>query len=155
MALMPSHDKIVAPYKIYGENNIEPAALHQFYEFMKLESVIQGSLMPDAHHGYTVPIGSCIATRDVIFPSAIGYDIGCGVSALPLPYKREEVEKHATDIFNSIYRSIPTGLGGKNTHRRSKPIEDWDYSHLSRSEFLDDIMKNGGMADLASLGSGK
>jgi len=151
MPLMKSQDKITAPYRIFGEKNIEAGALNQFYEFMKLECVVQGALMPDSHHGYTVPIGAVIATRDIVFPSAIGFDIGCGVSALPLPYKRHEIEQYSKDIFNSIYRSVPSGLGGKN---QSKNIEDWDYNHLSRSEFLDNIMLNGGMTDLASLGSG-
>jgi tRNA-splicing ligase RtcB (3'-phosphate/5'-hydroxy nucleic acid ligase) len=151
---LKQQDKITAPYKIYGENFIEPQALAQFYEVMKLESVVQGALLPDAHLGYTMPIGMVCATRNVISPQFVGFDIGCGACALQLPYKRYEIEKYSKEIFDSIYRSIPTGLGGKNTHRRSKPIEDWDYDHLPRSEMLDGVMKNGGLADLASLGSG-
>jgi tRNA-splicing ligase RtcB (3'-phosphate/5'-hydroxy nucleic acid ligase) len=154
MPLMPSKNEITAPYKIYGEDNIEHGALTQFYDMMKLECTIKGALMPDAHHGYTLPIGGVLATRDTIFPSMVGFDIGCGMGALKLPYKKHEIEQYRKDIFDSIYRSVPTGVGGKNTHRRSKPIEDWDYNHLSRSNFLDNIMLNGGLADLATLGSG-
>jgi tRNA-splicing ligase RtcB (3'-phosphate/5'-hydroxy nucleic acid ligase) len=153
MPLMPSKEEITAPYTIYG-NDIEVEALEQFYNCMKLESVVAGAVMPDAHMGYTLNIGGVIATRDTIFPSFVGFDLGCGVSALKLPYKKHEIEKYSKEIFDSIYRSIPTGLGGKNTHRRSKPIEDWDYDYLPRSDFLDAIMKKDGLADLASLGSG-
>ncbi|MBC8427487.1 MAG: RtcB family protein [Proteobacteria bacterium] len=122
---------------------------------MKLECTVKGALMPDSHLGYSLPIGGVLVTRDVISPQFIGYDIGCGVCALKLPYKKQEIKEHDNGIFDSIYRTIPTGLGGKNTNHRSKPIEKWDYENLPRSEFLDNIMKNeNSIADLASLGSG-
>ena len=152
MPLLKQQDKITVPYKVYGESNIEPAALHQFYEAMKLENTVAGALMPDAHFGYSLPIGGVIATEGIISPSFVGYDIGCGMCAIPLPYKRHELEPHRKAIFDSIYRSVPSGLGGKN---QTKTLEKWDYEDIPRSEFLDNIMSNGGMADLASLGSGK
>ncbi len=35
--------------------------------------------MPDAHAGSGTTIGSVFATRDLLLPTAIGADIGCGV----------------------------------------------------------------------------
>lgn len=39
------------------------------------------ALMPDAHLGYGVTIGSVLATRGAIIPSAVGVDVGCGMHA--------------------------------------------------------------------------
>ena len=64
------------PCKIYSDS-IDGQALDQFYKAMKNEHTVKGALMPDAHKGYTLPIGAVVATKDYIYPSFVGYDIGC------------------------------------------------------------------------------
>ena len=63
---------------------IEQGALQQFFNAMKHEFTVHGALMPDAHTGYSLPIGAVIATKNVIVPEWVGNDIGCGVLALEL-----------------------------------------------------------------------
>ncbi|UOQ71440.1 hypothetical protein [Hymenobacter cellulosilyticus] len=61
-AAAPSrHIELVArkPYALYGAEHIEPGALHQMDTAMKLPVTVAGALMPDAHHGYGLPIGAC------------------------------------------------------------------------------------------------
>lgn len=48
------------PYKIYA-GHLESEAIDQFISTMQQEPVVQGALMPDAHSGYTVPIGCVVA----------------------------------------------------------------------------------------------
>lgn len=67
--------------KIYNEV-IEAEALEQFYKAMALPCNVQGALMPDTHTGYTLPIGAVIKSNNKIFPAYVGYDIGCGMSAI-------------------------------------------------------------------------
>ncbi len=45
------------------------------------------AVMPDAHLGKGSTIGTVIATKGAIIPSCVGVDIGCGMSALKLPFK--------------------------------------------------------------------
>jgi tRNA-splicing ligase RtcB len=97
------------PCKIYAEL-LEPTALEQFYSAMALDCVIQGALMPDAHTGYSLPIGAVIATEDFVVPSWVGYDIGCGVCALPTTFYSEDVKNHAVEIHKAIHRRVPTGF---------------------------------------------
>ncbi len=40
------------------------------------------ALMPDAHVGFGVAVGSVIPTFGAIMPAAVGVDIGCGMIAL-------------------------------------------------------------------------
>lgn len=37
------------------------------------------ALMPDLHGGKGMPIGTVLATRNVVIPNAVGVDIGCGM----------------------------------------------------------------------------
>ena len=53
--------------KIYAEV-LEDGALKQFNDAMALECVISGALMPDAHTGYSFPIGAVVAVKDHIKP---------------------------------------------------------------------------------------
>jgi len=43
------------------------------------EGVTGAYIMPDAHMGYGVPIGSVIVTEDTLIQAGSGYDISCGV----------------------------------------------------------------------------
>ncbi len=56
------------PTKIYAEV-LEPEALKQFGDAMALDCVVAGALMPDAHTGYSLPIGAVVAVKDHISPA--------------------------------------------------------------------------------------
>ena len=95
--------------KNYAEH-IEQTALDQFNSAMEQDYVVKGALMPDAHTGYTLPIGAVVATDNVVVPSWVGYDIGCGVAALKIPYLEvEEIKQNAQEIFDAIYTVLPVG----------------------------------------------
>ena len=116
-------------YTIYSDN-IEPEALQQFFKAMEQPNVVQGALMPDAHTGYTLPIGGVIAVKNAIYPSYIGYDIGCGMCAYRVSnIHPEEIRNKSDAIFNAIYHELPVGRNGfkktRNTNKSlHKKIED-------------------------------
>jgi tRNA-splicing ligase RtcB len=64
-------------YNIFGAENIYLDAILQFEDCMRHPSVVRGALMPDAHLGYSMPIGGVIATDSYVFPAWCGFDIGC------------------------------------------------------------------------------
>lgn len=64
-------------FNIFGADNIEQGALHQMYSATKLPVAVAGALMPDAHHGYGLPIGGVLATENAVIPYGVGVDIGC------------------------------------------------------------------------------
>ena len=47
------------------------------YQAAKLPIAVAGALMPDAHHGYGLPIGGVLATDNAVIPYGVGVDIGC------------------------------------------------------------------------------
>ena len=110
--------------KIYAEV-LEEAALNQFKEAMALECNVQGALMPDAHTGYTLPIGAVIKSKDMVFPAYVGYDIGCGVCAAKLNIKKADVNLERLKAY--ILKNIPLGF---NIHKTNQSV-DIDTSVLS------------------------
>lgn len=135
------------PHKIYARD-IEQSALDQFYSAMRLEYSVRGALMPDAHTGYTLPIGAVIATDAMIMPSWVGYDIGCGMCAVPTNFHASAITRYGQEIFTAIYRTIPTGFN----HNRTPGV--WDHQPLARTQGLDELFQKNGLMQLGSLGSG-
>jgi tRNA-splicing ligase RtcB len=64
-------------FNVFGQKHIEEGAMHQMYTAAKLPVAVAGALMPDAHHGYGLPIGGVLATDNAVIPYGVGVDIGC------------------------------------------------------------------------------
>lgn len=148
--------------KIYAKN-LDTATLEQFEKCMKNDFVIDGALMPDAHFGYVAPIGSVIITRGVIVPSWVGYDIGCGVSAVRLKGKniQEKIKSNKQKIYEKINSIIPMGLGKLSAqHSISKETKE-EYkkilAKLEKSPHDEELfkwIKRKSLSNLGSLGHG-
>jgi tRNA-splicing ligase RtcB (3'-phosphate/5'-hydroxy nucleic acid ligase) len=78
------------------------------------------AVMPDAHLGKGVTIGTVFASEHYVCPNAVGVDIGCGMAAVPLKglYKQDLTQVHKVDIQRRIKEGIPTGFG---QHRQTLP----------------------------------
>lgn len=102
--------------KIFAEY-IDGKALDQFYSAMKQDYVVKGALMPDAHAGYSLPIGAAVATECVVVPAWVGYDIGCGMCAVKTSFIKDDVASNSKKIFDQIYRDVPVGfsINSKNS----------------------------------------
>ena len=64
-------------FNVFGQEHIEEGAMHQMYQAAKLPISVAAALMPDAHHGYGLPIGGVLATENAVIPYGVGVDIGC------------------------------------------------------------------------------
>lgn len=80
-------------YNVFGAKHIEEGALLQMQIAAKLPVAVAGALMPDAHHGYGLPIGGVLATNNAIIPYAVGVDIGCRMCLSIFAIDPEELKK--------------------------------------------------------------
>lgn len=131
--------------KIYAEI-LEDEALKQFNNAMKLDCNVQGALMPDAHTGYTLPIGAVIKSKGFVFPSYVGYDIGCGMCAIKLDITKKDIdlEKLKNDILSKIHIGF---------ERRKEPKKiNLDYSKCS--DILISHIRETAEYQIGTLGSG-
>lgn len=142
-------DETGKPYRIFAEH-LDDKAITQFVQTMQQESVVKGALMPDAHSGYTLPIGAVVAVDGMVFPSFVGFDIGCGMCAIKTTFSVSDIRENAKAIFNEIYKVLPVG-----TRIRKTPY-DWPESDRPDcSAFVQNLFDNGnGLRQLGSLGSG-
>jgi len=115
--------------QIYSEY-IDGKALSQFYDAMKKDFAVQGALMPDAHVGYSLPIGAVVAADNMVVPAWVGYDIGCGMCAVKTSFNKDDVKENADAIFKSIYDKIPVGFS-INSRSRPSSKENINISDLS------------------------
>lgn len=65
--------------------------------------------MPDVHVGIGATIGSVIATKGAVIPSAVGVDIGCGMIAARTDLFLEELPSDLGRLRALIEESVPHG----------------------------------------------
>jgi len=104
-----------APFKMFGEEDIDDSAKQQLFNALKLPVAEAGALMPDAHSGYGLPIGGVLATNNAVIPYGVGVDIGCrmSLSIYPLP---ASYFKGKTNMLRNIL-SDHTKFGMYETHK--------------------------------------
>ena len=124
---------------------LEDEALQQFNHAMSLECNIAGALMPDAHTGYTLPIGSVIQSKQMIFPAYVGYDIGCGMCAVKLDMTAKMLDLNA--LKASILSAIPLGY---YKHEKAQAYDEL----LPCSYFTQSLFNTLGKYQLGTLGGG-
>lgn len=116
-------------YPVYGRDNIDEGALHQMNQAMKLPVSVAGALMPDAHHGYGLPIGGVLATKNVVIPYGVGVDIGCRMCLSVFDMKPEALERQKDHLKTVLVEN--TRFGNKHVFDKKLPNEV-----LERDEFV-------------------
>ncbi len=134
------------PYKVYAEL-LDEIAQNQFYEVLREPYVTYGALMPDAHAGYSMPIGGVCATKEVIVPQFVGFDIGCGMCAYKTEFDKTELKAKAEVIYNQIIDRIPLGF---NKHKNHQPVS----IDLPLTPFAKHLLESSGRMQLGTLGGG-
>jgi tRNA-splicing ligase RtcB len=91
---------------------IEDEAMAQLHNLAKMPFIYKHiAVMPDVHFGLGATVGSVIATEGAIIPAAVGVDIGCGMCAVKLKFKVDDLGTSLDKLRSSIERSIPVGFG--------------------------------------------
>jgi tRNA-splicing ligase RtcB (3'-phosphate/5'-hydroxy nucleic acid ligase) len=67
----------------------------------------------DGHLGYSHPIGGVAAYRNHISLSGVGFDIGCGNTAVRTNLKGEQVRPRIAGIMDEVFDKISFGVGRK------------------------------------------
>lgn len=89
---------------------LDPASEAKLDQLLrKLKDVERVVVLPDVHSkpDNPVPTGLVIASKNKIYPFAIGQEIGCGVRVLNTSLTEEEV---TSDTIDNIFKSIKTLL---------------------------------------------
>jgi tRNA-splicing ligase RtcB len=188
--LLPRQGKMRTEGMLFLDRNLlehikNDKSITQVANVAWLPGIVGRSLaMPDVHQGYGFPIGGVAAfdpDTGVVSPGGVGYDINCGVRLLRSALVREEIADEIPNLVNSLFSTIPSGVGSKqpdlklNRRELKKVLETgakWaikngfglqdDLLHIEESGCLDWADPGGvseraldrGQAQLGTLGSG-
>jgi tRNA-splicing ligase RtcB (3'-phosphate/5'-hydroxy nucleic acid ligase) len=86
------------------------------------------AVMPDIHPAEDVCVGTILATRDAVLPTAIGLDLGCGMSSQRFEFAARELSRDDLErIVTKIMCRVPVG---RKAHQAPQTLP----ARLSRAE---------------------
>lgn len=132
-----------------------PAAVSRAIDQLaRTDDVCHVAVMPDVHLAGEVCNGTAIATRELIYPQAVGNDIGCGMLALEcdLPAEVLANDVAASRLLAGFYERIPANKHGRSRVPTQLPEEL--LSHELSSAALQKLTQRDGLYQLGSLGRG-
>jgi tRNA-splicing ligase RtcB len=109
------------------------------------------AVMPDVHLAHDVCIGTVLATTHLLYPGAVGGDIGCGMSALAFDAPADLLahESAAATLLEALYQRVPA-----NRHRAPRELPP----HLTEPPLshpaLESIKRRDARVQFGTLGRG-
>ncbi len=127
-------------YQVYGRECIDEGAIKQMNGAMRLPVALAGSLMPDAHHGYGLPIGGVLATENAVVPYAVGVDIACRMMLTVYPAEGKMLQMQNSPEFQHLKKALIDntlfGAGGNGVHEGKIDHPILDESHWKSTPLL-------------------
>jgi len=115
--------------------------------------VQQIAVMPDVHLSADVCIGVVVATSSLIYPQAVGGDIGCGMLAVGLDLEAAalDVPRVAGLVLADLGRAVPA----RRRNRRAIVSQPGDLASETLSHTIpESVRRTQGAIEFATLGSG-
>ena len=112
------------------------------------------AVMPDVHLAGEVCVGTVLATRDVIYPHAVGSDIGCGMAAVALDCGADLLadESNAKWLLDALPTVVPAM---RHPRARLAPGMPHELTTASLSHpSLETLRRRDGDVQFATLGRG-
>ena len=141
------------PFPIWGRDQIDPEAVRQMENAMRLPVTAAGALMPDAHVGYGLPIGGVLAVDNAVIPYAVGVDIACRMRLSIYEVSPHLLGQKKTLFENALEEQTAFGMGAKWTGSRRAQHEVLDDAAWSATGQLR-LLKDTAMNQLGTSGTG-
>jgi tRNA-splicing ligase RtcB (3'-phosphate/5'-hydroxy nucleic acid ligase) len=148
------------PIRMWADpGEIEPAAMGQLRNIADLPWVHGVAVMPDVHLGKGATVGSVIAMRDAVSPSAVGVDIGCGMSAVRTSLYDRDLPDDLGVLRRRIESAVPVGFAMHETPVNPSSVDvgdGWDSFWRQFSDLHVGVQsrRERALAQMGSLGGG-
>ncbi|RJL36056.1 RtcB family protein [Bailinhaonella thermotolerans] len=96
---------------------VEEQAMGQLRNVANLPWVHGVAVMPDVHYGKGATVGSVIAMRQAVSPSAVGVDIGCGMTAVRTSWTTDRLPDSLRHLRSKLEEAVPVGY-----HAHKRPV---------------------------------
>ena len=111
LPLPPLHEWLVEPFQ--GEVKEAIGRLRRAADVQHV------AVMPDVHLAAEVCVGVAVATSHLIYPQAVGGDIGCGILAVPFDVGAECLADSA--VAQRLLAAISRAVPARRWNRRAMP----------------------------------
>jgi tRNA-splicing ligase RtcB len=132
---------------------MESAAKSAIERVRRAEDVVHVAVMPDVHLANDVCVGTVMATRRLVYPSAVGGDIGCGILAIAFDAETELLAdpQRAGNLLRCLGEVVPI-------HRRHRtctlPLPESLRRNALSHGALNGVLNDVGILQLGTLGGG-
>jgi tRNA-splicing ligase RtcB len=147
------------PIHLFASTKVEEESITQLVNLA--QSVIPVGFvaaMPDVHLGKGATVGSVFASDRYISPNAVGVDIGCGMTAIPIKLHKDDLSlQQKLLIQQKIKSTIPTGFSSfERKNPKSNIILDEICSEIEPTKWLKNNLLNTDKPNvqLGTLGGG-
>jgi tRNA-splicing ligase RtcB len=137
-------------FPIFGEEHIEEGAKHQMFTAMRLPVAVEGALMPDAHHGYGLPIGGVLAVDNAVIPYGVGVDIGCRMCLTMYDLPPVHLTERRADFEKMLLDHARFGLETFDDPMDDPVLEREEFKYIKVAKDL----KNRAYKQIGSSGGG-
>ncbi len=126
------------PLKIFGEvgNHVPYNALEQMQYALSIPPATRGALMPDAHYGYSVPIGAVVELDNAVSPAFVGYDISCMMMLSIFDISPADFMADRKQLAQVLREETAFGIGSAfQTPRKHEVMDDpaWNEAQVIKS----------------------
>lgn len=111
------------------------------------------AVMPDVHLAEDVCVGVAVATTELLYPQAVGGDIGCGM--LAVPFDAEAAAVSQPRVAGQVLARLGNCIPARRRHRRRTIAMPVELSCPTLSDAgLGALWSTIGMLEFATVGSG-
>ncbi|HET9384511.1 MAG TPA: RtcB family protein [Gemmatimonadales bacterium] len=146
-------DRSLAPIRTWLAAPMHHDVSEAIERLRRAPDVEQIAVMPDVHLATDVCIGVVVATSRLIYPQAVGGDIGCGMLAIGFDVEATALQDPGTAgrVLAGLARAVLTRR--RNRRAAITPPSDLAAATLSHPS-LEAMRLNAGPTEFATLGSG-
>ena len=119
----------------------------------RADDVARVAVMPDVHLAKDVCVGTVLATRRLLYPGAVGGDIGCGMLAVAFDAGADVLADAACAgrLLKALYEAVPA----TRRHRsRTIPYPRELVEHGLSHPYLESVGRDAGALQMGTLGGG-
>lgn len=142
------------PIRKWVSHRLSTAVERSLITMRRATDVQYLAVMPDVHLATDVCIGAVLATNSIVYPAAVGSDIGCGILAIRLDVEADLFSSaaQAAKLLSGLYRTVPTNKHHAATAPESigQKLLDWRLS----DPVLEKLKPRDARVQLGTLGRG-
>jgi len=143
----------LAPWRAWIASPLPPDVGAAIDRLRRAPDVRRVAVMPDVHLGTDVCIGVAMATADVVYPQAVGGDIGCGMLAVAFDVDAGALVDPV--LAARTLAAIGAAVPARRRNRAATVAQPAAVASTALSEpGLDAIRRRDGALEFATLGSG-